>query len=64
MHAPDNLDQFLRFDAEQAEWQKRLPVCVNCDEPIEDYYYEINGEVICKDCLDRDYRKDVDDYID
>ena len=33
----------------------RLPVCWLCDEEITDDYYEINGDCICKKCLDKKY---------
>lgn len=51
-------------DAERyiADQEKRaaelLPKCADCGEYVqEDYYFEINDEVICPDCLDSHYRK-------
>jgi len=53
-----------RYAAEQEAKLDRLPVCCYCDEPIQDdFYYEINGENICECCLDRFFRKSVDDYV-
>ncbi len=52
---------FDRYDAEQAEAEEKLPHCAYCGEPIYDeYYYEIDGDIVCKDCLDDNFRKWVD----
>lgn len=57
----DNYDLFEMHDAEQERWLAKLPVCVECGEPIQDdYLYEINGEYVCEDCLKELYRKSVD----
>lgn len=64
-YSDDPVADFTRLDAEQARELKRLPVCVECDEPIQDEYcFEINGELVCKDCLIRNHKKDTDDYIE
>lgn len=59
----DPLADFDRWDAEQTAKLKKLPKCAECDEPIQDdCYYEINGEPVCKECLNENYRKRVEDY--
>lgn len=56
----DPLMDFARHDREQAKRLKQLPECDYCNDPIEDdFYYEINGDVICEYCLDRFFRKEV-----
>ena len=57
----DPLADFAAWDREQANLLEHLPVCAYCGERItkEDYYYEINDEVVCQDCLDSYFRKDV-----
>ena len=42
------------------------PVCDYCDnQVIENYWYVINGDVICKQCLDENFRvKASDGYAD
>jgi formylmethanofuran dehydrogenase subunit E len=55
---------FMRRDRAQAEREARLPHCEICGEPIHEKYYNINGEIICEDCLETNYAYDVDDYID
>lgn len=65
MYSDDPLADFMRRDAEQAKELKRLPVCVECNEPIQDEYcFEINGELVCKQCLKDNHRKHTDDYIE
>lgn len=62
----DPLDDFNRLDAEQARMEARLPVCEGrkCGKRIdEDFYYEIEGEILCEDCMNRRYRKYTEDYI-
>lgn len=55
------LADFNRHDAEQQEWLESRPKCSCCEEPIQDdYLYEIDGEYICEDCLNSEYRKRVD----
>lgn len=61
---PDNYSMWKRHEAEQEAWLSRLPVCEYCDNPIQDdYYFEIGGGIICQDCLDAFFRKNVEDYI-
>ena len=45
---------------ELARLEEQVPVCSYCSMPVpEDYYYEINDEVICAECLDKHFRKEV-----
>lgn len=56
----DPLADFLRHDAEEQAWLDSLPICAYCNEPIQDeYYYEINDEPVCEECLNREHRKAV-----
>ena len=57
----DPIADFERHDAEQQAELDKLPRCSICDVPIQDdYYYEINDECICEDCLNDNFRKDVE----
>ena len=50
------------WDREQNMRLEQLPVCVDCDHPIQDEYaYYINGEWICADCMEN-YRREVEVY--
>lgn len=61
MPIPDNYDQWEAHDREQAERLKRLPVCVDCGEPIQDETaFFINGEWVCERCINI-YRRVVID---
>ena len=54
-----------RYMAEQEEKLDKLPRCAGCDNPIQDdHFYLINDECICSECLESNYRKDIDDYVD
>lgn len=60
----DPLSDFDRYGKQQEEWLNSCPVCDCCGEPIQDdFCYEINGDLICEDCLDMHFRKAVDDII-
>lgn len=61
----DPVADFDRYDREHQKALAKLPVCSECDEPItDDMCYEINGEVICPECLDNNHKHWVEDYID
>lgn len=61
----DPIADFYAYDAEIYRQQQKLPKCGYCDEPIvEDHCYEINGILICQDCLDREHKKRTEDYVE
>jgi len=62
MNIPDNYDVWLSHEEHlEAELAKR-PVCHYCEDHIqEEFYYEINGEIICEHCLDLLFKKEVID---
>lgn len=63
MYVPDNYDAWAKFDAEQTEEMERLPVCDLYNKTIDDeFYFEIEGEIFCEDCLNEVFRKSVEDY--
>lgn len=54
----DPIADFDRYDAEQEKRRDELPECDYCGERItDDYYYVINGDVICEDCLKKHFRQ-------
>lgn len=54
-------DDFNRLDREQAKHEAQLPKCDICDQPIQDdYFYLINGDNVCSECLNDHFRKEVD----
>ena len=55
----DPLLDFDRWDTYQTKQLEDLPVCADCDEPIQDETaFYINGEWICENCMDS-YRREV-----
>jgi formylmethanofuran dehydrogenase subunit E len=61
----DNYDRWEAHDAERQRELERLPRCSECDEPIQsEHCYEINDELICPDCMEKNHRKWVDDYCE
>lgn len=57
----DPLDDFDRLDRAQAKQLEALPKCDICGEPIQDdHYYQINGDNVCPECLNDQFRKEVD----
>ena len=63
-YIPDAYDQWVRHDQEMEDALKRLPVCADCGEPIQtEYLYEIDGDLICEDCMRENHRRCIDDYI-
>lgn len=48
-----------RYFAEQERRFEELPECDYCGERItDDYYWYINGEILCEECLNSNFRKD------
>ena len=61
----DNYDLWQRHDAEQQRRLSELPECCYCSQPIQDEYaYLIDGEWVCEECMDDQFRKCVDNYIE
>lgn len=64
-----NYERWERYDAEQEKWLKERTVCSECGEHIqEDYLYEIDGDLVCQDCLkdymDKHYRVSTEEIME
>ena len=60
----DNYSMWKRHEAEQEAWLSRRPECAYCEQNIqEDFLFDIEGELICKDCLVTHFRKNTEDYM-
>lgn len=66
MFYSDNPDKdFDRYDMAMAQKEAMLPKCEKCGEPIhDDVYYEINGEILCESCVQYEYGRSTQDYLD
>ena len=61
----DNYSLWQRHDSEQEEALEKLPCCDYCGDTIQDdHYFDINGDIVCEDCLKREFRKRTEDYIE
>lgn len=57
------LADFDAYEWEREKQLKRRPKCDHCKEHIQDdYLYEIQGELICEECLEKHYRKHTEDF--
>lgn len=63
-YVPDNFDAYDRHEARRMELCNRYPVCDYCGEPITEDYYDLDGDLICKECLDHNFKKRIDNYIE
>lgn len=65
MYRTDNpLADWNIYCADEERELKKLPKCEICGERItDDYLYNIEGELMCEECLKNQYRKKTEDYI-
>lgn len=64
MNIPDAYDLWEYHEREQEKELERLPLCEICGKPIRgDYLYLIEDKLVCEKCLDRKYRRNVEDFI-
>lgn len=62
MYVPDNYDQWKHHDQQQQQKLAERPVCDYCDNPIQDdLYFEINGDKICKHCMETYFTRRVEE---
>ena len=60
----DNYERWMKHDAEQEEALEKLPVCECHGEPIQDeYLFDIDGELYCKEGMIERFRKPTEKYI-
>ena len=65
MSIPDNYDMWVQHEAEKERLLELLPVCENrrCKKRIQDdYYFVIEGELLCEECAHERYRYRTEDY--
>lgn len=65
MWTDDALADFHRYDAAKEAKLEKLPECSECGNKIQDEYaFYINDEWICERCMNANYRRAVDDYVE
>ena len=63
-YIPDYLDHWSEHNRQKEEKLHQLPKCEYCGQHIQDeYYFEINDEIICEGCLMENYRKHTEDFV-
>lgn len=55
-----NMAAINKYLDEQDRYEKALPHCSDCGDPMQECYYEFQGAKICPNCLN-DYKKEVCD---
>ena len=61
MSMPDNYDFFRMHEDEMDAKLERRPVCVCCEEHIQDdHAYDIDGNLYCQDCMESHFRVEID----
>lgn len=66
MRIPDNYDMYEHREIEQERRLARLPICegYKCGKRIQDEdYYDVDGEILCEECMKRKYRRKTEDLI-
>lgn len=61
----DPIADFHNHDRKQHEWIKQRPVCSECGHEIqEEFAFHINDEWVHVECMNTNYLKSVEDYIE
>jgi formylmethanofuran dehydrogenase subunit E len=64
-YIPDYNDLYSAYEDEQERKINKLPKCSCCGEPIiDDYLYNLDGEILCEECLKENYRRPVEEYME
>lgn len=62
---PDYTDLFNEYEARREGEMEKYPKCDHCGERITDEkFYNIDGYYFHKECLDSEYLKDTEDYME
>lgn len=61
----DNYGLWEQHDREQEREASKYPVCTCCGKRIfDEYLYQIDGEILCFDCLKDNYRHDTEEFME
>lgn len=65
MSIPDNYDLWERHDRVCEERLMRCPQCDGCHKHIqEEFYFYIEGDILCEDCMEDRYMHRTEDYYE
>ena len=49
---------FARLDRQQTQGMSLLRRCEDCGKAIQDdYYFDVEGEILCQGCMEQRYRR-------
>lgn len=64
-YIPDYNDLHREYEAEQERRFEMRPRCCSCEKIIsEDFYFLINDKIYCEDCLNDEFGRSTDDYME
>lgn len=64
MNIPDNYSQWDAHERQQEAMLDKLPACEKCGRAIyDDYYFEIDNEILCEACMIRRCRKNIEYFF-
>ena len=60
----DNYSQWEEREADQERRIAKLPICVHCEQPIQDdRAWRVNDELYCESCAEEEFKVWTEDYI-
>ena len=59
MSVPDNYSQWEAHERKQEQEQSKYPTCDHCGNPMYEYLFKIDEEILCEDCVKYLYREEV-----
>lgn len=59
MNIPDNFDQWLSHERQQERKRESLPQCDRCHDKIQEYFFDIYGDIYCEECAQKLFKKEV-----
>ena len=64
-YTDDPVRDFHNYDAEVQAKLSKLPKCDDCADIIQDdYYYSVDGDILCESCMNDRYRHCADEYLE
>ena len=61
----DNYKAWEYAERDRESQLSLLPVCDRCHDRIQDKdYYDVDGEILCENCMKKKYRRFTDDLLE
>lgn len=62
MNIPDCYDPVYQAEQREREADEKRLHCEVCGKPITEEYWEIDAEILCRDCMDYYYKHSVEEF--